>query len=53
MEGFTKYAVELRYLIPKFMKIGSNIQKFVRDTHRQHGDRISLYLFLQNKESRL
>jgi hypothetical protein len=34
---------------PGFIKIGSGIQK----RHRQHGDLISLYLFFQNKESRL
>jgi hypothetical protein len=42
--------------IPNFIKIGSGIQKLVgggTQTHRQHGDRISLFLFFQNKESRL
>jgi hypothetical protein len=42
-----------------FIKIGSGIQKlFGRggiyiQTHRQHGDRISLLLFFQNEESRI
>jgi hypothetical protein len=32
--------------IPSFVKIGSGIQKLIRgDTHRQHGDLISLLLF--------
>jgi hypothetical protein len=37
------------------MKIGSGIQKLIggdSQIHRQHGDRISLFSFL-NKESRL
>jgi hypothetical protein len=41
--------------IPSFIKIGSAIQKLLaRDTqtHRQNGNRISLLLFFQNKESR-
>jgi hypothetical protein len=39
---------------PRFIKIGSSIQKFVRGTHREHSDLTSLlsYLFW-NKESRL
>jgi hypothetical protein len=56
-----KYAVEMSsgamVYVPSFIKIGSGIQKFVRRdslVHRQHGDLISLLLFLfQNKESRL
>jgi hypothetical protein len=55
-----KYAVEMgsgaMMQIPSFIKIGSGIQKLIwRDTqtHRQHGDRISLLLFFQNKESML
>jgi hypothetical protein len=41
--------------IPNLKKIGSGIQKLIEvdtQTHRQHGDRISLLLFFQNKESR-
>jgi hypothetical protein len=41
--------------IPSFIKIGSDIRKLIRrdsQTHRWHGDRMSLLLFLQNKESR-
>jgi hypothetical protein len=59
-EGFIKYAVEMgldaMLYIPSFMKNGSGIQKLLyRDSqiHRQHGDLISLLLFLQNKKSRL
>jgi hypothetical protein len=55
-----KYATEMgssaMIYILSFTKIGSGIQKLtVRDsqTHRQHGDLISLFLFFQNKESRL
>jgi hypothetical protein len=37
------------------IQIGSGIQKLIgggdSQTHRQHGDRISLHLFFQNKES--
>jgi hypothetical protein len=39
--------------IPSFIKIGSGIQKVIEETHRQHGDLISLLLFFLNKESRL
>jgi hypothetical protein len=40
--------------IPSFIKIGSEIQKFIRgDTHRQQYDLISLLLFFQNKKSSL
>jgi hypothetical protein len=39
-----------------FIKIGSGIQKLMgrgdSQTHRQHGDLLSLLLFFQNKESR-
>jgi hypothetical protein len=42
--------------IPSFIKIGSGIQKLVggeyTDTHRA-GDLVSLFLFFQNKKSRL
>jgi hypothetical protein len=55
-----KYTVEMgsgaMIHIPSFIKIGSGIQKFMGGggyTDRQHGDRISLILFVQNKESRL
>jgi hypothetical protein len=43
-------------IIRSFIKISSGIQKLIRgdiQTDRQHGDRISLFLFFQNKESRL
>jgi hypothetical protein len=34
--------------IPNFTKTGSGIQKLIGgDTHRQHGDRISLLLFFK------
>jgi hypothetical protein len=40
-----------------FIKIGSAIQNLIGEihiqTHRQQGDLISLFLFFQNKESRL
>jgi hypothetical protein len=40
--------------IPSFINIGSGMQKIIEgDTHRQHGDLISLLLLLLNKESRL
>jgi hypothetical protein len=41
--------------VPSFMKIGPGIQKLKGGggTRRQHGDRISVLPFLQNKESRL
>jgi hypothetical protein len=58
-----KYAVEMgsagMIYIPSFIKTGSGIQKLMERTgadsrkHRQRGDRISLLLFFQNKESRL
>jgi hypothetical protein len=38
---------------PSFVKIGSGIQELLREgdsqTHRQHGDRMDLLLFLQKK----
>jgi hypothetical protein len=53
------YAVEMGsgavIYILSFM-IASGIQKLIRrdtQTHRQHGDRISLLSFFQTKESRL
>jgi hypothetical protein len=52
-----KYAVEMSTgaLIyrPSFVKIGASIQKLITQTHRQHGDFISLLLFSENKESSL
>jgi hypothetical protein len=39
--------------IPDFIKIGSGIQKLIREIKRQHGDCISLLSFLQNKGSML
>jgi hypothetical protein len=54
-----KYAVEIgsgaMIYVPSFMKNGSGIEKLIgwdSQTHRQHGDLISLFFF-QNKESRL
>jgi hypothetical protein len=48
-----KYTVEMGSVtmiyIPSFIKIGSGIQKLIggdSQTHRQHGDRISLLSFL-------
>jgi hypothetical protein len=52
MEGFIKYAVEMgsgvMIYIPSFIKIGSGIKKLIGGayTDTQHGDRISLLLFL-------
>jgi hypothetical protein len=52
-----KYAIEVgsgvMIYIPSFIKIGPAIQKLIGGAHRQYGDRISLLLFFQNKESRL
>jgi hypothetical protein len=53
-----KYADEIgsgaMTYIPSFIKIGSGIRKLRRgvhrQSHRQHGDLISLPLFFQNKE---
>jgi hypothetical protein len=52
-----KYAVEMGsgaiIYIPNIRKIGSVIHKLIREdsqTHRQHGNIISLLLFFQNKE---
>jgi hypothetical protein len=59
-EAFMKYAVEMdsgaMTYIPCFIKIGSGIQKLMEEdsqTCRQHGDRISILSYFQNKESRL
>jgi hypothetical protein len=60
-EGFVKYAFEMGtgavIYILSFIKIDSGIKKMMvgagySQIHRQHGDRISLILFFQNKESR-
>jgi hypothetical protein len=55
-----KYAVEMgsgaMIYIPSFIKIGSVIQKLTggdSQTHRQHGNRISLLSFFLIKENRL
>jgi hypothetical protein len=55
-----KYAVEMgsgaMVYILNFIKTGSVIQKLIggnTQTHKQHGGRISLILFFQNKERRL
>jgi hypothetical protein len=56
-----KYAVEkgsvTMLCVSSFIKTGSGIQKLIREesqTHRQHGDLISLFsFFFQNNESRL
>jgi hypothetical protein len=58
-----KYAIEIvsRALIgkPSYIKICSGIQKLIdgngedSQTHREHGDRISLLSLFQNRESRL
>jgi hypothetical protein len=56
-----KHAVEMgigaMIYIPRYIKIGSDVQKLIegRDsqTYRQHGDSISLLLFFQNKKIRL
>jgi hypothetical protein len=42
--------------IPSFINIGSGIQKLIggyTQAHRQHDDLINLFLFSQNKKSRL
>jgi hypothetical protein len=56
-----KYAVEIgsgaMMYVPSFIKTGSGIQKLMGrihiQTHRQHGDLISLLLFSQNRGNRL
>jgi hypothetical protein len=52
-----KYAFEMGsgavMYIPSFMKIGSVIQKLIWWIQRQHGDRISLLSFFQNKKTSL
>jgi hypothetical protein len=51
-----KYAVEMdssaMTFIPSFRNIGSGILKLIAgdtQTHRQHGDHISLFLYFINK----
>jgi hypothetical protein len=42
--------------IPRFIKINSGIQQLIGgdlQTHRQYGNRMSILLFFENKESRL
>jgi hypothetical protein len=56
-----KYAVGMgsgaMIYVPGFINIGSAILKLIgggeTQTHRHHGDRISLFLFFQNRDSRL
>jgi hypothetical protein len=52
-----KYDVEMdlgdMIYIPSFINIDSGIQKLIGVIHRQHGDLISLLLFLEKEESRL
>jgi hypothetical protein len=52
-----EYVVEMgsgaTIYIPSSIKIGSGIQKLIWGIHRQCGDRISLFLFFQNKKRRL
>jgi hypothetical protein len=54
------YAVEMGsgavIYIPSFIRTGSGIQNLIGEdtqTHRHHGDLISVLLFFQNKESNL
>jgi hypothetical protein len=51
-----KHAVEMgsgaRICMPVFIKISSAIQKLIRETHRQHGDRISLLYFFKIRKVR-
>jgi hypothetical protein len=57
--GFMKYAFEMgsgdMIYIKSFVNIDTGIQMLVRCgdslTHRQYGDRISLFSFFKNKES--
>jgi hypothetical protein len=55
MEGFMKYAIEMgsgaMIHIPRFLKIGSGIQKLIGFTDRQHSDFISLLLFFQKRNA--
>jgi hypothetical protein len=57
-----KYAAEMGLgamiysYIPSSIKTGSGTRELVwgdSETHREHGDRISLLYFFQNKKSRL
>jgi hypothetical protein len=55
-----KYAIKMGssaiMYIPSFIKIGSAIQNLIGDgdkwTHRQHGDRISLFFFFKIRKAR-
>jgi hypothetical protein len=58
--GFMKYVIEMAsgaiVYTPSFIQICLGIQKLIggdTQTHREHGDSISLLLFFINKESRL
>jgi hypothetical protein len=59
--GFMKQALEIgsgaMTYIPSFIKTGSAIHRLMREGYvkplREHGYRISLFLFFQNKESML
>jgi hypothetical protein len=56
-EWFMKYAVQMglgaMIYVPNFIKTGSGNRKLIEGgyTYRQHGNRISLFQFFQNKES--
>jgi hypothetical protein len=58
MGGIYEVAVEMGFrchdIHTKFSKIGSGIKELIGriHRHREHGDRISLFLFFPNKESR-
>jgi hypothetical protein len=50
-----KYTVEMglsamKGYMTSFIKMGSAIQKLIEETHRQHGDRISLHLFKKTRK---
>jgi hypothetical protein len=52
-----KYAAEMGsgavIKLPSLIMMGSCIQKLITGIRRQHGGRISLFSFYQNKEHRL
>jgi hypothetical protein len=52
-----KYGVEMgpvvMIYIPRFVRISSSIRKLIGEIHRQQWDHISIFLFIQNKKSRL
>jgi hypothetical protein len=58
-EGFMKCVFETgtgaMIYVRSFIKIGSDIQKLMMGDRqdRQHGDLISIFVFFQNKKSRL